>query len=486
MTDTATDVAGQSMSAVPEQRRLDLKVKIESTGPCRKKVFVTVPRAEIDSTLSKSLRELIVSADVPGFRKGRVPRSLVEKRFRREVSGQVLQRVLMESLEQLAEEHNLDAINEPDLDVTTLEIPETGDFEFDFEVEVRPEFDLPDYSGLKIRRPVREVTDEEITASIDAYREQFATMSEPLDTPAEAGDLVIGDVRVLFNGEELGRRSGVQLRVSPRIRFLDAEVEAADKLLLGATPGARLSLPGKISMEASRAELRGETVTVEVDVQDVRRKTLFETEKLANVFGHETVDELRKWFHNVQDRQLKFRQRQAVREQVLEQISTSAQWDLPENLVLRQVENALRREVLEMREAGYTDQQISARQAEMRQNQLSETRQALKQHFILDKLATEQNIEVSPVEKEMEILNMAQQSGESPRKVRAQLERRGMIENLEAQIRERKAVDFILEKASFEDVPDQWTPPENSHTVDLALCELGAVSEPVVEEEGAG
>jgi len=359
------------MSAVPEQRRLDLKVKIESTGPCRKKVFVTVPRAEIDSTLSKSLRELIVSADVPGFRKGRVPRSLVEKRFRREVSGQVLQRVLMESLEQLAEEHNLDAINEPDLDVTTLEIPETGDFEFDFEVEVRPEFDLPDYSGLKIRRPVREVTDEEITASIDAYREQFATMSEPLDTPAEAGDLVIGDVRVLFNGEELGRRSGVQLRVSPRIRFLDAEVEAADKLLLGATPGARLSLPGKISMEASRAELRGETVTVEVDVQDVRRKTLFETEKLANVFGHETVDELRKWFHNVQDRQLKFRQRQAVREQVLEQISTSAQWDLPENLVLRQVENALRREVLEMREAGYTDQQISARQAEMRQNQLS-------------------------------------------------------------------------------------------------------------------
>jgi trigger factor len=61
-----------------------------------------------------------------------------------------------------------------------------------------------------------------------------------------------------------------------------------------------------------------------------------------------------------------------------------------------------------------------------------------------------------------------------------------MIENLEAQIRERKAVDFILEKASFEDVPDQWTPPENSHTVDLALCELGAVSEPVVEEEGAG
>jgi len=485
MTD-ATEVVGQSTASIPGQRRLDLKVQIESTGPCRKKVSVTVPRAEIDSTLAKSLRELIVSADVPGFRKGRVPRSLVEKKYRKEVSGQVLQRVLMDSLEQLAEEHQLDAINEPDLDVTTLEIPEKGDFEFDFEVEVRPEFDLPKYDGLKIKRPVREISEEEVTAAIDMYGEQFSAMSTPVESPAEEGDFLESDLRFVFNGEEIGRRSGVELRVSPRLRFLDSEVEAADKVLKGAVPGAQLSLPAKISMEASRAELRGETVTIEVDVKDVRRKTPYEPANLASAFGHDNVDELRKTIRGILDRQMQFRQRQAVRDQVLEQISASASWELPENLVLRQVENALRREVLEMREAGYTDQQIAARQAEMRQNQLSETRQALKQHFILDKLATEQNIEVSPVEKEMEILNMAQQSGESPRKVRAQLERRGMMENLEAQIRERKAVDFILEKASFEDVPDQWTPPENSHAVDLALCELGAVTEAAVEEEAAG
>jgi len=486
MTD-ATEVVGQSTASIPGQRRLDLKVQIESTGPCRKKVSVTVPRAEIDSTLAKSLRELIVSADVPGFRKGRVPRSLVEKKYRKEVSGQVLQRVLMDSLEQLAEEHQLDAINEPDLDVTTLEIPEKGDFEFDFEVEVRPEFDLPKYDGLKIKRPVREISEEEVTAAIDMYGEQFSAMSTPVESPAEEGDFLESDLRFVFNGEEIGRRSGVELRVSPRLRFLDAEVEAADKVLKGAVPGVQLSLPAKISMEASRAELRGETVTIEVDVKDVRRKTPYEPANLASAFGHDNVDELRKTIRGILDRQMQFRQRQAVRDQVLEQISASASWELPENLVLRQVENALRREVLEMREAGYTDQQIAARQAEMRQNQLSETRQALKQHFILDKLATQENIEVSPVEKELEILNMAQQSGESPRKVRAQLERRGMMENLEAQIRERKAVDFILEKASFEDVPDQWTPPENSHPVEVAIGELGAVAEPdLADEEAAG
>jgi len=93
---------------------------------------------------------------------------------------------------------------------------------------------------------------------------------------------------------------------------------------------------------------------------------------------------------------VEYRQRQAVREQVLEQIAATADWELPDNLVLRQVENALRREGLEMREAGYTDDQIESRLAQVRRNQITETRQALKQHFILDKLATVEQIECEP------------------------------------------------------------------------------------------
>ncbi|MCY2968253.1 MAG: trigger factor [Planctomycetota bacterium] len=459
-------------------KRIDLKVQIEVTGPCRKKVKVTVPRAEIDQSLAKSIRELIVSADVPGFRKGRVPRSLVEKKFRKEVSGQVLQRVLMQSLEQLSEEYKLDAINEPDLDVADLEIPEKGDFEFEFEVEVRPEFDLPGYSGLKVQRLVRAITDEDIDTAIERFREQNATASQPVDTPAVLGDFVVANVRFLINGEEIGRRSGVEIRIRPTIQFHDAILSDFDKLMIGVQPGDHRSATATISMEASRAELRGETATVEFEVTDVRRQSLPDLdEKFLADLQVDSVDALRERMKSVLERQTQFRQRQAVREQVLRQIGESANWELPEDLVLRQVENALRREVLEMREAGYTDLQIEARESQMRQNQISETRLALKQHFILDKLATTENIVVEPIEKELEILNMAQQSGESPRKVRAQLERRGMMENLEAQIRERKAVDFIIGKATIEDVPDTTTMKEEAFAVDLAISGLGVAPE---------
>jgi trigger factor len=136
---------------------------------------------------------------------------------------------------------------------------------------------------------------------------------------------------------------------------------------------------------------------------------------------------------------------------VLEKITESADWDLPEGTVRRQVENALRREILEMQQAGFTTQEIQARENELRQKAVTTTRQALKEHFVLDKIATEQHIEVTPMDIDGEIRLMAMQRGESPRRVRARLVKSGVIENLEAQIRERKAIDHILEKAQYVD-----------------------------------
>ena len=98
-----------------------------------------------------------------------------------------------------------------------------------------------------------------------------------------------------------------------------------------------------------------------------------------------------------------FEQRQACRRQVLEQITVSATWDLPETLVSKQTENALRREVLEMQEAGFTTQQILARENELRQKSISSTRQALKEHFVLNRIATTENIEVTPIDIDSEI-----------------------------------------------------------------------------------
>jgi len=188
----------------------------------------------------------------------------------------------------------------------------------------------------------------------------------------------------------------------------------------------------------------------------------------------ESEEDLRKEIQDTLERQVTYQQRQSARAQVLEKITDSADWELPEDLVLRQVENALRREILEMQQAGFTTQQIRVRENELRQRAISTTRQALKEHFVLDRIAAEEEIEVTPADIEAEVYLMALQRGENPRRVRARLNKSGMIENLEAQIFERKAVDIVLDRAQYEDVEMEPPAEDRVEAVPRSICGVAA------------
>ena len=436
-----------------QPRKMNLSVDVTDSGPCRKHVRVTIPRSEIEFFENQSLKDLIDGAQVPGFRPGRVPRKLVEKRFRKEVANDVRQKLLMTSLEQVAGDESLDAINEPDFDVESLIIPEEGDFSYEFDVEVRPVFDLPAYKGLAIKRTSPEVTDDAISEYLKDLQEERGKLV-PHDGPAAEGDIVVATVTTTHNGQEISRANERQIRIGKVLRFRDGEIADFDKLMTGVVPGDVREAQVKVSVEASNIALRGETVQVRFDVSDVQRLRPMEfDEEFLSSAGLESIEALRERVRSILDRQMKWEQRQSTRKQVLEKITESASWELPETLVKRQVDNALRREILEMQQAGFSSEQIAARENELLQSQVSTTRQALKEHFVLSKIATEEKIEVSPDEIEMEILNMSMRYDESPRRLRARLEKQGLIENLYAQTLERKAVDIILEHAKFEDVP---------------------------------
>lgn len=471
--------------AEPEEHQLSLEVRIEDAGPCRKHVHIKVPREDIAHFYEEEISELAETAQVPGFRVGHVPKRLLEKRFRKELSEQVKQKVLMQSLEEVADNYNLDPIGQPDLDVESLEIPEEGDFEFDFDIEVRPEFELPDYEGLVIQRPTRQITDEDVESYLQRYLEQYATR-EDYEGPAEAGDFVTLSVEFRHEGRPIHKIGEMTVQIRPVLRFQDAELENFDTLMSGVKPGDVREAELTVSGEAENIEMRGETLTAVFTVRGIKR--LKRPELNSDFFeriGVEDEEELRDEIRATLTRQVQFQQRQACRKQVLERITESADWELPEELVLKQVENALRREVLEMQQAGYTPEEIRSRENEIRQRAVSNTEQALKEHFVLDKIATQEGIEVSPEEIDFEIQMMAMQRGESPRRLRARLQKSGMDENLAAQIRERKAVDFILEKAQFEEVPMEQPVENRVAAVPHSVCGVKAESARVEEEEPA-
>ncbi|MEZ6045690.1 MAG: trigger factor [Planctomycetaceae bacterium] len=215
---TSDEETTPAEGAVAEKSKLDLDVKIDNSGPCRKHISVVIKRADIDTALNESVKELSDSAAVPGFRVGHVPGDLIRKRFKTELVEQVKQRLLVESLEQISEENDFDPINEPDIDVETLELPEEGDFEYEFDVEVRPDFKIPKYDGLKIERPNWEIKDADTEAFMKRYAEQFGETSEKEGEVAK-GDTIVCTIEFSHDGEVINKMTDLRLRVRSTLRF---------------------------------------------------------------------------------------------------------------------------------------------------------------------------------------------------------------------------------------------------------------------------
>jgi trigger factor len=453
--DAARDVAlDESDGADKEPKKLDLTVKIESRSACQRHITVTIPRADIDRYFDEAYSELMDKANVPGFRAGRAPRKLVEARFRKDVSDQVKGSLLMDSMGQVTEEHELAAISEPDIDPVAIEVPEDGPMTFEFDLEVRPEFDLPQWKGLTIERPVGDFSDADVDKQLQALLAKYGRLA-PHDGPAESGDYVSCKLAFKDGDTELSSSDEEVIRIRPVLSFRDGKIKGFDKLMQGVTAGETRETTLKLSNDAPNQALRGKKISAVFEVHEVKK---LELPKLTPAFleqmgGFESEADLRDVILESLQRQLGYRQQQHARQQILAALTESADWQLPPDLLNRQAQRELQRSVLELRRNGFSDEQIRAHENELRQNSQQSTARALKEHFILERIAEEEEIEDPAGDYDAEIALIAAQSGESPRRVRAQLEKRNMMDVLRNQIIERKVIELILKHARFKDVP---------------------------------
>jgi len=435
-----------------EKKKLKQSVDIKDVGPCKKHIKVTIQRDDIDASFEKKYKELVGDAWVPGFRPGKAPKVIVQRKFRKDVHDQVKGEILLASLEQLAEEFDVAPLTAPNLNATALKIPEKGDFIYEFEVEVRPHFDLPEYKGLKLKKPVRTFTDA------DVDEEQKRLMSEdgqlvPMDAPADKGDFVICDMVTTFSGEKVGEAKEITLRIEDTMTFKDGVAQKFGEQMVGAKAGETRTVDISMTDAVADARLRGQTVQAAVTVKDVKRLRLPEIDEVfLEKYDCKTLDEFRERILLVLQRRLEYSQRQSAREQVLNLITASATWELPQDLLMRQARKTLARREMEMREAGINDEEITARRRMLERDVLSSTASALKEHFVLQKIAEAEKVALEQHEIDEEIERIAMQYGEMPRRIRAQFERDDLMETLAAQLIERKALNLILQSAEYEEV----------------------------------
>ncbi|MDP6446276.1 MAG: trigger factor, partial [Pirellulaceae bacterium] len=172
-------------------------------------------------------------------------------------------------------------------------------------------------------------------------------------------------------------------------------------------------------------------------------------EFLNKIGGFEHADQLRTAVRAEMERQFTYHQNQKLRQQVTEQLTADANWDLPPDLLKRQASRELERAVLELQSSGFSQEVIRAHANQLRQNAADNTKRALQEHFILERIAEENDIEADPEDFEREVMMIALQRNESPRRVRARMEKQGQMDTLRNQILERKVVDLIASKANI-------------------------------------
>ncbi len=434
---------------------LQVDVAVEDAGTLKKKVTVTVSRDQIDAKFDDMYGELSRSAQVPGFRIGHAPRRLLEKRFGKDVGDDVRNSLIGDSIGQALEQADLKTLGEPDLKLDEIELPDSGNLEYSFEVEVAPEFDLPELKGIKVDKPLMEVTDERVNEYVDRLAQSKATYDDT-DAPAAAGDMVTVDATIAGDDLETVQRTGLSLRVGPgQIEGL-ALVDLGDSLA-GKTAGDTVELTTKAPPAHPNEQWQDKDLTVTLTIGKVSGRQLPElTDEFAADFGFDGMDDMREFFAAEMGRRLEGDIRQAMRNQVCQHLVEATDFDLPEGVAARHTQRAMQRRYVELLQQGVPREQIEENLTKLQADVATQAQRELKLTFVLGKIIEAESIEVSEDEINARVAQMAQAYNRRPERLYQELSQDGSIQQVAIALAEEKALDKLLDDADVTEVtPEQ-------------------------------
>jgi trigger factor len=304
---------------------------------------------------------------------------------------------------------------------------------------------------------------------------------EDSNEPVALGNYIQVNVTVKSGENVLNEEKEVMVKVCPMLTFHDGSIAGFDKLAVGAKSGDTFTAQLSLSADAPNEEYRGKTVDVEFAVTGVKLESLpHVSEAFLQRVGYENEADLRDSILDSLKRQLEHEQHRRLRRQITEGLTVAATWELPKSLLERQSEREFRRTVMELQRSGYERDEIIAQLNTIRQNSAVATAQALKEHFILEKIAEVESVVDTPEDYDTEVALIAAQSGSSPRRVRAHIEKAGEMDILRNQIIERKVIDLIAQNATFTEVPFDWGQKDKS---DVEALDWAAAGDPSAIEE---
>lgn len=449
-----------------------MKSDVETLNPTRVKLTVEVPFEELQPSLDAAYRKIAGQVTIPGFRKGKVPPRIIDQRFGR---GLVLEEAVNEALPRFygeaVEANDVKVLGRPDVDVTELE--DGKRLTFTAEVDVRPEFELPDYDGIQVTVDDAEVTEGEVDEQLDGLRARFATLTG-VDRAAADGDFVSLDLSATVAGEALDDLTATGLSYQVGQGSL---LEGLDQAIIGLAAGESREF-GTTLVGGDHA---GEQATVVVEVKAVKERELpgLDDDFAQTASEFDTLQELRADVRARVESAKKLHQGAQARDRVLEALLAMVDVPLPEGVVKAEVEARNHDLAHQLDAAGVTREEVLADEGQSDEEFDADVekriRETMTAQFVLDRVVEQEQLSVNEQELSQHIVRTASRYGLGPDQFAQQVVAAGQVPMLVSEVVRGKALALVLERAVVTD--------ESGRPVDLAPAGKDATADEVLDVE---
>lgn len=406
---------------------------VEKLSPTRVKLHITVTPDELKPSIDHAYSHIAKDIEIPGFRKGKVPAPIIDQRVGR---GAVIEHAVNDGLDRFfreaVAENELQVLGQPQADITTwpAEKDFSGDLEVDIEVDIAPEFEVPDLENLKVTVDPIEVDDEAIDHELEALRARFGTLV-PVERPAAKGDFVELDLIAKVDDAEVDRAEGVSYEIGSG-QLLEGTDEALDSLTAGEETTFRTNLVG--------GDHAGEEAEVTITVKVVKERELLEADddfaQMASEF--DTIAELRESLAEQAKEKGAFAQGSAARDKLVEQLLETVELPVPQSLIDDEVHRHLEQE------NRLEDDEHRAEVAEASEKQF-------RTQLLFDRIAKDLDVQVSQEEFTQYLMQASGQYGMSPQDFIQALQQGNQLQAVMGDVARNKAIAVVLGKAEVVD-----------------------------------
>lgn len=433
-----------------------MNVTVENLGPCKKLVRIEVDAQAVDSAFDKVAADFQKHAKLPGFRPGKAPKDMILKTYTKQIEDEARRKLISENYEQALKDNKLHAVTNPDIE--EIQFSRGQPLQFAATIETAPEFELPEYKGVKVRRETGDVTDEDIDKALNTLREQRAKFND-VQRPAQTEDVVV----VAYNGTVDGKPL---TDIAPTARGLtkqenfwmhikpDSFVPGFTEQLVGASAGDKRTVNVTFPKDFVSSELSEKAAVYEVEVKQVKERVLPALDDaFAKEFKVATLQELREGVRKDLQNDWNHKRAQSVRNQAMKALLDSAQFDLPESVVTAETRNVINDIVQDSHRRGVPKDRIESQKNEIFGYASASAKERVRGAFILGRIADKEGIRVTQDDLVQRVTQLAHQNNMPFQKMVKELQDRGALSTVRDQVLVGKALDFVVQHAAIEDVP---------------------------------